>query len=258
MKSHSYSLRITSALIFHLFTCIAFAEGDANTQPSTPPATYPLVPCGRLSVNYPGNSNNPKFRWGVNHPSIVTDFVTITSPGTIVTRRVLNCKVRVIGSNVLTKGPKNSLIFRHTNAAISINGGDYTSMWWERGDLANPSEIVFDEVLPAYRTLKFGGQHSGLPSAGNTLGPWFDSDSPTQNIRALVNGDTPPSTMPAYGTDSLHAYLRPYLDPNGKVAIGPMEVLIIMELTHTDEADPRYDMQDQALLVTFLPPVASN
>lgn len=57
--------------------------------------------------------------------------------------------------------------------------------------------------------------------------------------------------MPEYNAPSLESFLRPYLDAGGRVNIGPMDVIVFMELTHTDQADGGYDLQDMVLLVTF-------
>jgi hypothetical protein len=74
------------------------------------------------------------------------------------------------------------------------------------------------------------------------------------NVRTLVNGDTPPSNVPDYNAPSLESFLRPYLDASGKVRIGPMDVIVFMELTHTDKKNVGYDLQDLVLLVTFRKP----
>lgn len=75
-------------------------------------------------------------------------------------------------------------------------------------------------------------------------------------MRFLVNGDTPPSNVPQYNAPSLESFLRPYLDTTGKVKIGPMDVIVFMELTHSSsqKSDPGYDLQDLVLLVTFRKP----
>ena len=57
---------------------------------------------------------------------------------------------------------------------------------------------------------------------------------------------------------SLESFIKPYLDANGKVKIGPMDVIVFMELTHTNVNDPGYDLQDMVLLVTFTDNTASN
>ena len=49
----------------------------------------------------------------------------------------------------------------------------------------------------------------------------------------------------------MEKFLKPYLDASKKVRIGPMDVIIFMELTHTSTADVGYDEQDLVLLVTF-------
>jgi hypothetical protein len=66
-----------------------------------------------------------------------------------------------------------------------------------------------------------------------------------------VNGDIPPSKIPDYNAPSLESFIRPYLDASGRVKIGPMDVIIFMELTHTDESNVGYDLQDLVFLVTF-------
>jgi hypothetical protein len=45
--------------------------------------------------------------------------------------------------------------------------------------------------------------------------------------------------------------IKPYLDASKKIRIGPMDVIVFMELTHTSLADVGYDEQDLVFLVTF-------
>ncbi|MEZ5434456.1 MAG: hypothetical protein R3F31_25480 [Verrucomicrobiales bacterium] len=63
--------------------------------------------------------------------------------------------------------------------------------------------------------------------------------------------DTPPTTTPLYQQPTLESFLRPYLDDNGNIKIGPMDVIYLMELTHTDRNNGGFDLQDLVILVTF-------
>jgi hypothetical protein len=73
-------------------------------------------------------------------------------------------------------------------------------------------------------------------------------------VKALVNGDVCPSRVPDYNAPSLERFLKPYLDASKKIRIGPMDVIIFMELTHANLAEIGYDEQDLVLLVTFRTP----
>ena len=70
-------------------------------------------------------------------------------------------------------------------------------------------------------------------------------------VIALTNGATPPTTFNLYQSSKLKNYLKPYLDATGKIKIGPMSVIIMMELGQTDHTQPCYDYQDMVLLVTL-------
>jgi hypothetical protein len=72
-------------------------------------------------------------------------------------------------------------------------------------------------------------------------------------VRTLVNGATPPSNVPDYNAPSLESFLKPYLDASKKVKIGPMDVIVFMELTHSasQKSDIGYDLQDCVFLLTF-------
>jgi hypothetical protein len=52
---------------------------------------------------------------------------------------------------------------------------------------------------------------------------------------------------------SLISFMKPYLDSTGKIKIGPMDVLVMMELTNSGPTtnDPVWDYQDLVMLVSF-------
>jgi hypothetical protein len=112
----------------------------------------------------------------------------------------------------------------------------------------NPNTVVFSRKdILANQTLRFGGRFFH----NNSWGTLYTSSSGTQNVRTLVSGDIPPNKVPEYGAPTLESFLRPYLGSDGKVKIGPMDVIVFMELTQTKTHDSGYDLQDMVLLVTF-------
>jgi hypothetical protein len=57
---------------------------------------------------------------------------------------------------------------------------------------------------------------------------------------------------------TIESFIRPYLSEDGKIKIGPRDVLYLMELTHTNPNHSGFDLQDMALLVTFYDQVAEG
>lgn len=241
MKTKSHTILATAALFSGLSIASALAQSNN--------ATVPLMPSGWLSA-YPTvvqTGTKPTLTWGINYPSIVKDYITITVPATITTKEKLDCEVRVLGAGV-TAGNSSGYTFVPTEAQISDNGGSYTRIFYGTNLNVNPNTVVWSKKnMAKNRTLRFGGRYYYNNSWGNT----YTSTSSSQNVRTLVNGDTPPSNIPQWNAPSLEEFLRPYLDPSGRVKIGPMDVIVFMELTHTNQSDPGYDLQDMVLLVTF-------
>jgi hypothetical protein len=96
------------------------------------------------------------------------------------------------------------------------------------------------------QTINFAGQYYWNNA--------WSSQRTSQNstyVKALVNGDACPARVPDYNAPTLESFIKPYLDATNKVRIGPMDVIIFMELTHTSTADVGYDEQDLVFLVTF-------
>ena len=214
--------------------------------------TFPAYPSGWLSA-YPSivqTGTKPTLTWGINYPSIVEDYVTITPPATITTDEEVDCEIRILGAGVtVSSSNSNSYSFVPTEARLSYNDGSYTQIFYGTNHDVNPDQVVWSMTIPKNKKLKFGGRYY----YNRSWGPWFHSDSGGDNVRVLVNGSTPPSNVPEYNAPSLESFIKPYLTPNNTVAIGPMDVIVFMELTHYDsqKSDPGYDLQDMVILVTF-------
>jgi hypothetical protein len=236
------------------------------SSPCRADSTSPSIPVGTLSASptVVQTGTKPTLTWNVTYPSVVKDYVnvtpasgsTVTPPaGTTVTNTTITPKVnliadiRVLGAGVTTTDSKGNIVYIRTIGQLKCNGASgYTTIF----DGKNTDAIVQQQGIiktinvTKDKPMSFGGYY--IYNGSN--GPKFYSTS-GDNVRTLVNGDTPPSNIPDYNAPSLESFLKPYLDASGKVKIGPMDVIIFMELTTTDKNNIGYDLQDLVFLVTF-------
>lgn len=238
-----------------------FAAGQeaAYAVPGNNQATFPAMPSGWLTA-YPTvvkTGTKPTLTWGINYPSVVEDYITITPPSTITADEELDCEIRILGAGVtVASSNSSSFSFVPTEAQVSYDGGTYQQIFYGTNLQVNPNQVVYSKTISKNKKLRFGGRYR----YNNQWGPYFNSSSGTQNVRTLVNGSTPPSNVPDYNAPSLESFLKPYLNASGKVNIGPMDAIVFMELTHTDSqmSNAGYDLQDMVILVTFKSKAKTN
>lgn len=238
------------AAFFAILFLISSSAGEVSAQ-----STDPSVPTGTLSVNSSvvQAGTFPTLTWGVTYPSIATDLVTVTPPGTITPKKSLEMKVRVIGASVRLVLLNNlgQVVDSErvpTEALLSYNGESYSRIWYGTQNNVNPNSIVTTREVYNGQPIRFGGRFLNWDESWSTM---FTSTSSGGNVRALVNGDIPPTTTPLHQQPTLESFLLPYLDTNGKIRIGPKDVIFLFELTHTDTGDDGFDLMDLALLCTF-------
>jgi hypothetical protein len=226
--------------------------------------TIPSIPVGSLSA-FPTvvqQGTKPTLTWSINYPSIVKDFVTVTGPNTIIPKENLVCDIRILGAGVTSQNSNGSIKYYYTRGRIAFgsspSSSSYTTIWNGRHtDTAVQQQAIIKANLSCAKgvRLNFGGQYNAdNSSTSSNWAPWYSTSSSTTNVRTLVSGDLCPTNMPDYDAPSLESFLRPYLDSSKRVRIGPMDVIVFMELTHTDQSNIGYDLQDLAFLVTFRKP----
>lgn len=213
------------------------------------PSTIPSVPVGVISANpmVVQTGTKPTLSWDILYPSNVGNVVCIQPPGTLITCTSTYVTVQIVGTSVTTNGSCHSSITNYTEARVSLNGGNYQQLFYGTQEHVDPSKKLFVKKLKAGDTIDFGGRYV----ENNSWSPFYTTKSGNFQVVALVNGQTPPSSSLVGPSATVNSYLRPYLDASGKVKIGPMSVLILMELVQNDRSHPCYDLQDQVLLVTF-------
>jgi hypothetical protein len=233
-----------AALAAAALACCAPAAHAQSTEPSIPTGSLTAFPL----IVQPGTK--PKLTWTITYPSIVQDYTDIEGGNTVNPTEDLYVDIRILGAGVTVSNSNGSgYSFVPTRAEFSYDGGSYNEIFYGTNTQVQPSKIVKTQLVQKGKKLRFGGKYK----YNNSWGPYFNSQSGTQNVRTLVNGDIPPSNVPDYNAPSLESFLKPYLDSSKRVKIGPMDVIVFMELTHHDSqmSNAGYDLQDMVILCTF-------
>ena len=234
-----------AALAAALLACCAPVAHAQSTDPAIPVGSLTAFPL----IVQPGT--RPQLTWTISYPSIIQDYTDIVNGNTVVATEELYVDVRVLGAGVTVASSNNSnnFTFVPTRAEVSYDGGSYQEVFYGTNNNVQPNKIVYTKLVAKDKKLRFGGKYK----YNNEWGPYFTSQSNTLNVRTLVNGEVPPTTYPLHNAPTLESFLKPYLDSSGRVKIGPMDVIVFMELTHYDSQrnDPGYDLQDMVLLCTF-------
>ncbi len=148
-------------------------------------------------------------------------------------------KVKVLGSAITygAGGPKIDV-----RLSASFDGTEWTDLFG--GKAVSGNEQVTFGNLPTETPflLKFNGRYSWL------FNKTFKSNARDGHVIILRNGDKAPSYAPFDHQESLESFLKGVLDAKGRIAIGPRDLLLLVEMGSLDRAS---DFQDAVVLVTF-------
>lgn len=252
MKTNSHLISAISSCVLAA-TSLALLAGNADETGGGNNKLIPASPTGWLTA-FPTivqTGTKPTLTWSITHPSNITNYVTLDDAASFVTEETLDLEVHVIGSGVTTGGCDGSNSnWVPAQAQISM-GGDFTSIFYGTNSQVDPNEIVWAKRVNKGTRIRFGGRYYDNGAWSTT----YTSSASTGNIRTLVNGQFPPTAYPLDTSAALKSFMRPYLDGGGRVKIGPLDVIVMMELTQSDAnaASPCYNLQDMVLLVTCRP-----
>jgi hypothetical protein len=222
----------------------------------------PIIPVGTLiaSPTQVQAGTHPTLSWSVTVPEAVSDIVSIENTGTVRADRCVFADVRVLGASVkrVWKNWRDKVVHWEwvpTQGRVSQNGESSKSFFFDTNDRINPNKIVWSTKLASGDTLDFSGRYVDYNGSWSSM---FDSRSVSQNVRALRNGDVPPTTTPLYQQPSIESFLLPFIDSEGKIKIGSRDVIYLVELTHTDANSSGFDLQDLVFLVSFYEEVETD
>lgn len=130
---------------------------------------------------------------------------------------------------------------------LSLGGAPYIQLFYGTQSEVDPTKPLYIKKLTRAQTVDFGGRYE----KNGGWSPFYTTRSSNLHVIALVNGDPIPTTLPLHLQTYLSDFLKPYLNGSGKVRIGPMSVLVLMELNATSHSDSCFDYQDVVVLVNF-------
>lgn len=236
------------------------ANNNGNNGNANSSEVLPVIPVGWIDA-YPTvvqTGTHPTISWGINYPSKVTELITVVDGGTLVAKEEICVECRVLGAGVTAIWPDGYWEFVPTYARVSFNGAPYENVFFGSNDEVDPGVIVWQhDDIKANQTVRFGGQYHFR----DQVGPFFHSTDGSNNVRLLTNGEEPPSFSNIHpDIPTIDDFIRPYLDSNGRIKIGPLDVIVLMELTHTyaQKEHEGYDFQDMVLICNVKPRPKNN
>lgn len=260
MKTSRLAARAAAAL------CVCtLVPGFARAQDTTLPLADPLTPVGAMTA-FPTivqTGTKPTLTWNIMYPAKIgsglggngngngnsggtKDIAIVSPPGTIIPLEDVFVTVQIIGTGV-TSCTGSSTVSPPTDLRLSINGGPYVQLFYGTQDVVNPSHKLFIKKVLRGQTIDLGGRYV----IGSGWSPFYTTRSSNLQVVSLVNGDSLPLSTQFQGQAQMANYLKPYLDGSNKIRIGPLNVLVVMELAQTNRNSPCFDAQDQVVLVTL-------
>lgn len=201
----------------------------------------PSIPTGTLEVDQlmVRRGVAPTFSWAIKYPQKVTDVVDITPEDEVIPKTKLRVKVSMIGVGITDQLGR----LYPAKAYMKFGTGNWNMLFTGTGAAVRPADILIDRIVQPGETLQYTAK---VNWAGYNY--YYNNSN---NIKVLKNGDTPPNVAAGYSHQtSVASYLRPYVK-DGKIALGPMDVIYVSELTHSNPNHHGFDMQDSITLVRF-------
>ncbi len=208
----------------------------------------PLVPSGQFEVNptVVQTGTYPTLFWNIMYPKSVSDVVNISPNGKLTLTTPMFVSVRPIGTGVTRSGVTDEQSNTYAEGRLSLNGGGYERIFYANNQQVRPEYSLYIKKVASGNTVDFGGRYN----TGSGWSEWVSTKN-SQRIAVLADGDKIPTTYNLYQSGKLAEYLKPYTNSDGTAKVGPMSVLVLMELGESSLSNANYDYQDLALLVSF-------
>jgi len=204
------------------------------------------IPTGKLSVDRDlvRTGTRSQLTWQIEYPAPVTSVIDILPPNIIKPKKDMKMRVRVLGASFQESATK----FLPVEVQWSKGNSAFSRIFYGFQTSVNPATVVLDTTVKSGDTINFGGR--GWRS--NAWLPLYRTNSATQNLIMLKNGDRVPTTVPALNGNSIESFLKPYMNTSSKkVQIGDRDIILLMELGQTNPGNSGFDLQDLVVLVTL-------
>lgn len=224
--------------ILLIISLLVLSAHAYSTQSSEQTAA---IPTGTIEINHDMVRQGvaPLLNWNITYPTAVNDIVDITPDDEIDPKTTLRVKVSMIGVGITDQRGTEY----EAKSYIKFGSSGWEHLFTGTGNQVYPDTLLIDRVVRPGEKLRF--------AAKVNLRGYNYYYNQSSNIKVLKNGDSPPSVAAGYDDQqSVADYLRPYVK-DGKIALGPMDLIYVSELTHSDQQHSGYDMQDAIVLVQF-------
>lgn len=211
----------------------------------------PLIPVGSLDA-YPvlvQTGTHPTLTWDIQYPESIIDIITVPPNGPVTPNVDLCMEVRVLGASYQIGWDRRGRpVWGHVQAEVRGDGdSSWTQFFYGTQDEVRPSYTYHTQAVRAGQPIDFRARcYDGSQWRG-----WRMTGTGTPNVVALIDGDTPPTSVPAFQQGNIESFLEPYLDGGGKIQIGPKDIIFLIELGQTDTSAPGFDLQDLVIIATF-------
>ncbi|UKN00165.1 hypothetical protein K6119_10510 [Paracrocinitomix mangrovi] len=164
----------------------------------------------------------------------------IQGNGTVQVNNDVCATIKCLGESVVYNNSQEAFV----KVEYSVNGG---STWYS---FNNGNNVAGGEQLTA--AANNGAQIVLKATCTNQQGNWTNteiSNTNSQYVYVLKNGDQAPNFAPAQGQASVETFLAGVVDGQGNVSIGPNDVIYLFELRHVGNYG--VDYQDCVMLITL-------
>lgn len=216
-------------------------------------ATAAEIPTGviKASEDVVLAGSYPRLDWNITYPESVLEVIEITPEGDVIPKSGLTMQVRSLAADVQRRttywnGWRYVYEYEYINVLgqARVNNGLWRTIF-------NGVQPQVDANRVLWQTELKGGDEVTFRARVNLTGfPLYQSGANSPNVVLLKQGDVPPSYVTWDTQSSLGTHIAPYLDNQGRIDIGPRDVIVAFELTHQMPGSDG-DMQDMIMLLTF-------
>ena len=194
----------------------------------------PPIPVGTLSVNLGmvRQGVKPDLGWNIEYPATIPDIIIIDpEEEEITTKTRLRVQVSVIGVGITDQSGREY----PSKSWLHFSSVGWQHIFTGKGSQVNPFSYYIDRIVEQGEVIRFA---SKLDMNGYNY--YYNESS---NVKVLLNGDLPPGNAAGYSHQtSVADYLGPYVQ-DGKLALGPMDIIYAAELTHSNQSHWSYMFQ---------------
>ena len=212
----------------------------------------PAIPAGLLSATpkVVQTGTYPTLSWHNAYPSSVGDVAVVTPPAGIqLTSSNTFVDVRAVGIGVTESTPGQAKDNIPAEFRISVNGSSYSQLIYGTNADVDPTHSLFTKKVNMGTTINFGGRYV----KDGAWTPFYTGKNPNFQIVALKDGDKIPTSYDLLQSGKMAEYVKPYVNADGTVKVGPMSLLVMAEYGGSDRSHASFDYQDAVFLVNFSP-----